>query len=181
VFEKIRDNLNEVIDLAEKCPEKYQVKCFEVLLDSLVKAETMPTEAVAGVPPASTEPSGKPKSDFFSQYNILQDEWSRVFHFDGDSWSIIIKAKDLREKAKSKKQIKLALLVGVKNLLKTGESAILRTELIDMCNQYSTYDQGNFAAHMKSQHNLFLRKGDGWILTRPGNEEAAKVIKELAK
>lgn len=181
MFEKVRGSLNEVIDLAGQCPEKYQVKCFEVLLDALVKSETMPTGFVAGAPPISAEMSGKPKSDFFSRYGISQDEWTRVFHFDGDSWSIIVKGKDLGEKAKSKKQVKLGLLLGVKSLLETGEAIVPKESLINMCKQYATYDQGNFSANMKKQQNLFLHKDDGWVLTNPGLEEAAEVIKELAK
>ena len=39
MLEKIKDKLNEVVAIAETCPAKYQVKCFEILLSSLVRAE----------------------------------------------------------------------------------------------------------------------------------------------
>jgi len=35
MFENVKVSLNEVIEIANKCPERYQVKCFEILLDAL--------------------------------------------------------------------------------------------------------------------------------------------------
>ena len=174
MFEKIRDHLNEVIDIADKCPEKYQVKCFEILLDALVKGEAVVAGAIAGL-----KMPGKLEPDFFRRYSISKDEWARVFHFDDSSYEII--ASDLKERSKAGKQVKLALLLGIKGLLETGESSISKESLIDICKRYSAYDAPNFAAHMKKQKNLFLRKGDRWSLTIPGQEKAAEVIKELAQ
>lgn len=174
MLEEIRNCLNEVIGIANECPEKYQVKCFEILLDALVKGE-----ALAGAPVIGPKVTGKLKPEFFSHYSISQDEWTRLFHFDGTSCSIIV--KDLREKTVSRKQVKLALLIGIKSLLETREATISKESLIDICEQYATYDSSNFATHMKNQKNLFLPKGDSWLLTMPGQEKAADVIKELAQ
>ena len=179
MFEKIRECLNEVIDIANKCPEKYQIKCFEILLDAVVKGEAAATQAIVGLPAAAVQVPEKPKFDFFSQHGISDDEWSRVFHFDGSSYSIIVKS--LGEKRTSKKQIKLALLLGTTKLLNTREATILKDELMELCKTYSAYDQANFAAHMKNQKDLFLAKGNDWILTVPGRDKAAEVIKELAQ
>lgn len=173
MLEKIRDFLNEVIDMANQCPEKYQLKCFEVLLDALVKAEA---PAASPIGPKLT---GKLQPEFFSRHSISQDEWSKVFHFDGTSCSVIV--KDLREKTVSKKQVKLGLLLGVASLLESGEATISKESLVDMCQQYAAYDSKNFATHMRNQKNVFLPKGDGWLLTMPGQEEAAEAIKELAQ
>jgi hypothetical protein len=174
MFEKIRNCLNEVINIADQCPEKYQVKCFEILLDALVKGE-----AVAAAPAIGVEVPGKRGVDFFQLHNISKDEWTRVYHFDGSSYSIIV--KDLRERPTSKKQVKLALLLGIKSLLEMAEATVSKESLIDICKQYATYDAANFAAHIKKQKNLFLPKGDGWLLTMPGQDRAAEVIKELAQ
>lgn len=38
MFETIKKHLDEVIEVSDKCPDKYQVKCFEILLDSLVSS-----------------------------------------------------------------------------------------------------------------------------------------------
>ena len=179
MFEKVREHLNEVIDIANKCPEKYQAKCFEILLDAVVKGESTTSGIIAGLPAVKAQMSGPDKSPFFSQHSISEDEWSRVFHFDGISYSIIV--KNLGEKVKSRKQIKLALLLGITKILNTGEATIPKDELMELCKTYSAYDQSNFAAHMKNRKDLFLAKGNDWTLTMPGRDEAAKTIKELSQ
>lgn len=172
MFEEVKDHLNEVISIADKCPEKYQVKCFEILLSSLTRPEMPSIKGVAGAPAVA-------KIDFFSNYQIPQKEWQRVFHFDGSSYQVIV--KDLKGRGKAPKQVKLALLIGVKELLETGEATISRELLIEACEKYAAYDASNFAANMKVRKNLLLPKGDGWVLTVPGQEQAAEVIKELAQ
>lgn len=171
MFNKVKECLSEIIAIADKCPEKYQVKCFEVLLNALVRPEISTGGTVGEVPVPA-------KSNFFSRYNITEEEWSKVFAFDGSSFSIIVNLKD---KAIARKQIKLALLLGVKNLLETGVSAFSRVSLVELCEKYATFDSSNFAKHMNKKKNLLLSKGDGWVLTRPGENEAAELIKELAQ
>jgi len=36
MFEQIKEKLQEIIEIAENCPEKYQDKCFEILLKALI-------------------------------------------------------------------------------------------------------------------------------------------------
>ena len=172
MFEKVKECLDEVISIANKCPEKYQVKCFEILLSSLVRPEAPSAVPIPGAPTVS-------KPDFFSNYGISEKEWQQVFYFDGNSYSLI--AKDLKEKGKAGKQVKLALLLSVKELLNTGVATVSRESLTDACEKHAAYDSSNFATNMKRNINLLLPKGDGWVLTFPGQEQAAEVIKELAQ
>ncbi len=179
MFETAKQHLNDVIEIANKCPEKYQVKCFEVLLELLVSGKSINPVAqpVSGV----TSPQEIPiaASNFFSQNSIAQEQWELIFNFDGNVCNVVV--QDLKEKTVSGKQIKLALLLGIKNQFVTGTPSISKDELIDMCRQYATFDSGNFSAHMKNQKILFLSKGNkGWQLTRPGCKKAAQIIKELA-
>ena len=174
MFEKVKEHLNEIIGIADKCPEKYQVKCFEILLGALVKPEI---PSAAGVAEAAVIS----EADFFSRHEISPKEWQRVFHFDGKSaYSIIV--GDLKVKPTVGKQERLALLLGVKNLLETGDAAISKDPLIELCERYSAYDSSKFATYIRQRKNLFLSKGkEGWALTIPGQAKAAEVIKELAQ
>ena len=173
MFETISNHLNEVIDIANKCPDKYQVKCFEILLDAIVKWQATTSLQTSGAVMPSND-----RFDFFQSHDISQDQWTRVFHFDGDSFKIIV--KNLKEKPTSKRQIRLALLLGAKNLLETDEAFVPKDILIDICKKYNAYDSPNFSSNMKKQKDLFLAQGNGWILTIPGQEQAADIIKELA-
>lgn len=182
MFEKIREYLNEVIEISNKCPDKYQTKCFEILLDALVKGETAVTGTATGVPTIITQASNQQEPLFFSTHDISPEVWKRVLHFDGNSYTIIVKDKNIKDKAVSKKQVKLGLLLGIKNLLETREPIIPKGELINICKQYSAFDSANFATHIKKQKNLFISKAKNvWSLTVPGQEKAAEVIKELAQ
>jgi len=177
MLDRIKQQLNDVITIADSCPEKYQVKCFEVLLNALLSAEGIPSGVkVPG------EILMRPSPDFFTRYNIVEEQWQKVFHFDGTAYSIIV--SDLNEKTASKKQMKLALLLGVKALLEGGESGegiIEKGQLVELCKQYAAYDSANFTTYMRRNKNLFLPKGNNWILTKPGQKQAAEVIKELSQ
>lgn len=176
MFEKIRVALNEVIEISNECPQELRLKCFEILLDALVKTEFSTSTVIPSTPAKSPEV----EPQFFAQYEITKTEWGRIFHFDGKSYTII--AKDLKESTKAGQQIKLALLLGVKGLLESNESTIFKGELMEICKKYSAYDQANFAGHMKKQKHFFITKGkDSWGLTIPGQERAVEVIKELVQ
>ena len=177
MLEKIKDKLNDVIAIADECPEKYQVKCFEILLNALLTAEGVVPVTRATV--TTERVIGKPSSEFFTRQNITEEEWQKVFHFDGTTYSIIV--DDLKETTKSKKQVNLALLEGIKELLTGGVATIVKDDLIEFCKKYDAYDSSNFAAHMKKQKSLFLAKGDNWNLTKPGEKRAGEVIKELSQ
>ena len=177
MLEKIKDKLKEVVAIAETCPEKYQVKCFEILLSSFVRTET--EVPIIGAAITTGQVGEKVAPAFFARQNITEEEWQKVFHFDGTTYSIIV--DDLKETTKSKKQVNLALLEGIKELLTGGVATIVRDDLIELCKKYYAYDSSNFAAHMKKQKSLFLARGDNWSLTKPGEKRAAEVVKDLSQ
>ena len=88
--------------------------------------------------------------------------------------------KDLKEKTNSKKQVKLALLLGVGGLLVGGQPVFSKERLIEVCREYGAYDAPNFASHMKKQRDMFIAQGNDWSLTVPAQQRAAEAIKELA-
>ena len=177
MLEKIKESLKEVVAIAETCPEKYQVKCFEILLSSLVRAEV--EVPITGAAVTAGQVGEKAAPVFFTRQNITEEEWQKVYHLEGTTYAIIV--DDLKETAKAKKQVKLALLEGIKELLTGGVATIIRDDLVESCKKYDAYDSSNFATHMKNQKSLFLAKGDNWSLTKPGEKRAAEVIKELAQ
>ena len=36
ILHEVKNKIDSVIEIAEKCPEKYQVKCFEILLSFII-------------------------------------------------------------------------------------------------------------------------------------------------
>ncbi len=205
MFENVAEHLDEAIRLSELCPEKYQIPCFQALIRVLAESDSPPilrnpgrvlpsrggSYSGNGEPTASSSDasisdgvSGRQRqaedrgSLFLNQYQISDASISRVYHLDGDSYRIIV--KDLKERTTSKKQIKLALLLGVGGLLAGGQPVFSKQRLIEVCREYGAYDGPNFASHMKRQRDMFVAQGNEWSLTVPAQQRAAEAIKQLA-
>ena len=199
MFENVSEHLDEAVRLAERCPEKYKVPCFEALIRVLAEPDSfqgqngsgsgLPVDRSSETPSfamnCSHEPTGSTVSQqqghrgpiFLDQYQIPSLSISRVYHLNGDSYRIIV--KDLNERTISKKQVKLALLLGVGELLTADSPVFSKDRLIEVCREYGAYDAPNFASHMKKQRDMFIAQGNGWSLTVPGQQRAAEAIKEL--
>jgi|TARA_Y100000310_G_C20550678_1_gene747902 hypothetical protein len=204
VFENVAEHLDEAVKLAERCPEKYQIPCFQALIRVLAQSDSPSAQngngqnghgdahrlVGNGDTSASTSngsytnsgASGQQPSErgpiFLNQHQIPEPSISRVYHLDGNSYRIIV--KDLKEKTNSKKQVKLALLLGVGGLLAGGDPVFSKERLIEVCKEYGAYDAPNFASHMKKQRDMFISQGNDWSLTVPAQQRAAEAIKELA-
>jgi hypothetical protein len=174
MFEKVKESLKQVIEISDSCPETYKIKCFEVLLEAIVREghEKVTTYT-------AQEDKIKSKSTFFARNEITDEQWQKIFYFDGNNYEIIV--NDLNENTTAKKQTRLALLLGIKKQLESNEPFIAKDTLVEICKKYSCYDSANFSSHMKKNKNWFLAKENGWNLTNPGQQEAVKVIKELAQ
>ena len=194
MFENVSEHLDEAVRLAERCPEKYQIPCFQALIRVLAQSDSLPSNGGEGNPingvgdAAASLANGAYTPDrqqagnrgpiFLEQHQIPGASISRVYHLDGDSYRIIV--KDLKEKTNSKKQVKLALLLGVGGLLAGGQPVFTKERLIEVCREYGAYDAPNFASHMKKQRDMFIAQGNEWSLTVPAQQRAAEAIKELA-
>jgi len=198
VFENVAEHLDEAVRLAERCPEKYQIPCFQALIRVLAQSDSLPLNSgeshpiygvadsatstangsYTGAGPARRQQAGDRGAIFLEQHQIPGASISRVYHLDGDSYRIIV--KDLKEKTNSKKQVKLALLLGVGGLLAGGQPVFTKERLIEVCREYGAYDGPNFASHMKKQRDMFIAQGSEWSLTVPAQQRAAEAIKELA-
>ena len=200
MFENVAEHLDEAVRLAERCPEKYQIPCFQALIRVLAQSDSplpqngngharqldmngetafAPTNGSHSSPATNGKQlPGERGPIFLDQHQIPEPSISRVYHLDGGSYRIIV--KDLKEKTNSKKQVKLALLLGVGGLLSSGQPVFSKERLIEVCREYGAYDAPNFASHMKKQRDMFIAQGNDWSLTVPAQQRAAEAIKELA-
>ena len=200
MFENVAEYVDEAVRLAERCPEKYQIPCFEALIRVLAQSDsplpqngygnghsngeaastqsngTLAKGSYTGLDGQQT--TGERGAIFLDQHQLPGASISRVYHLDGNSYRIIV--KDLKERTNSKKQVKLALLLGVGGLLAGGQPVFSKERLIEACREYGAYDAPNFASHMKKQRDMFIAQGNEWSLTVPAQQRAAEAIKELA-
>lgn len=169
MFKQIKERLKEIAEIADGCPSQYREKCFSILLERYLSSiEKVPAEKPSEVPPAAVEklPMG-----------LSRDVMTRIFHIEGGKYKIIV--KDLKVKPKAKKQVKLALLLGMKNKMETGTPLIPREELSQICPQYGALEI-NIKRNINRRRDLFIEKGDTWKLTILGEQKAREIIEELA-
>jgi hypothetical protein len=171
MFEEIKEEIQGIVKIAESCPEKFQISCFELLLQHALRQRQVSEEDIGKL-------TGPPQFELFcKQYDVTRDQLAQVYHFEDDECGIIVKSLGVTPKAK--KQGRLGLLIGVQSLYSTGKPLVLKDNLIEACKSYDGYDASNFAANMKSHKNLFVAHDQDWKLTQPGLGEAAKLIREL--
>ena len=177
MFGELNGQLMKVVALAESCPERYKASCFEILWTAVVQQSYSQPENNQNSIGTLTGTAGP--SDSISSNGIDANVWQKAFHFQEDSWVIIV--RNLKETTKAKKQVKLALLSGIADKHSGGRGLIARTTLVDYCKNHAAYDSANFSATMKRQKDLFIDADGGWMLTIPGEERALEVIEELTQ
>ncbi|GAG51126.1 unnamed protein product [marine sediment metagenome] len=179
MFDKIKQELEEIIRIADSCPEPYRVECFKILLQHTLARYGLPTVTEGPIEEVAPQKGTKEFARFCQQHDVTEEQLLKVFHLEDDVCKIIV--KDLKEKEKAPQQIRLGLLLGIQNLYLDGNPLVPREPLRELCKQYGTYDGANFAANMKKHRDLFLIEGKDWKLTTPGLEEATQVIQDLSQ
>ena len=174
-----KDLASEVSDI----PVDLRAIAYKVLLTAHIGAPT--GGSMSGVAGASG--SGPRKVEgivgdalvkWADRYAVTMEQVQRVLEFEESGFQVIAK---LSTKVKSHIQEALALLIGVGHIAVEGIGTIPKNDLIEACKEYAGYDQPNFSSHMRKRKNLFGSESEGnWKLTRPGEERAADMIKEIA-
>jgi hypothetical protein len=181
MLEQFKKQLHEITKLVELCPDRYKEKCFEILLQHLLLLEEAKLAPVRIPKPSDTGLFEKLSPAFtrFIETHGLNEAISNVFQIDDGRCEIIVRGIETRKKATG--QVRLGLLLGIKNLILNGSPNVTYEELRQLCIDHSVYDSANFAAIMKKNRDLFLTEANNWKLTKPGENKAAELIKELGQ
>lgn len=180
MFEQLKKQLKEIVEIADQCPEHYREKCFSILLEHFLASKEKQIEPKDETPEiAGIGLSGKWPPEFS---RFLKDHKltavSSVFHLEEGRCEIIV--RNIKTKKKATGEVRLALLLGVKHMAEEGSPNVPNEELRQLCSNHGVLDTPNFTSIMKKNKDLFLVKDKDWKLTKPGENEAAIIIKELA-
>lgn len=197
---ELEQKIKEFIEISDKCPEKYQLKCFELLVGNYLASNTKKEENNTSqsdnssdlsknlTPPKQTELTlsdlhVKVKS-FLQKSNLTLEVINSVFYKEGDS--ILLLVDDLKAVKSSEVQIRIALLNAFVSAINTGNFEFDGEEVRAETQKRKAYDKANFAANFKNNSSLFeeissYNKTNPIIkLTESGKERIAELIKELA-
>ena len=172
--EQLSELARLAVAVAEECPEPYRTPCFEIVLRFLL-ASRWPSEPKGTTP---DEHAGIPS--FLARNGVDKAMLERVI--DLASGSILV-----RELGKSNADVvrKLAILMAIAEALRTGEPIVRKEALVEEAKHWSAYDSSNFARYLKNASydgkRVFSITNSGDLrLTKPGEDYAAALVKELA-
>jgi hypothetical protein len=111
--------------------------------------------------------------------NLTPEQIGHVFHIDGDTVELI--ADKIPGTKQGEKVINTYVLVGIRELLRSGEprfdNELGRTE----CERMGTHGKTNHTTILKSPGKVMTGSvKTGWTLTAPGLTAGAELVKELA-
>lgn len=189
-YDKIRQEIKEIVDIASEVPEKFQEKCFEVLLNNFLVKETSPKQDVQNNLP-STPPQGQSLESKVPMHATLRAFMQRTKITDNELNTIMIHdngeihfVHEPSTKNSSQGQIEWSLLLALKKAVLQGELSVDPEDARSICKEKGYYSQDHFAEYFKKKSRLFkgpmVAQGSPQSLTLDGQNELAKLIKTLA-
>jgi hypothetical protein len=206
VADDLKTRVLELAEIARACPENLQEKCFELLLQDLLREQSgrarPPAEAVQAGDPAEelaeenpTEGQGAPQGDlgtgdvhvkvrrFLEKYNLDLNDLNQIFYKQGAE--ILPLYEDLRTTRMAESQIRIALLLALRTAIATGDFEFDGEAVRSETQARKSYDQGNFTSNFKASKSLFdgfekyEKKSPVVKLSEDGRRELAELIREL--
>jgi len=205
MIEKIEEKLAELIGIADSVPEKYSVKCFELLLsyelglnkdmptDKPNEISSKPDESGIAAAAAASTPSQREVSEsdlhlkfkqFLKKYRIDLEKINQLYYIEGDDFLPIY--DDLKTVRSAETQIRLALFQAMINAMKDGSFEFDGEAVRVECQKRKAYDSSNFSANFKNNASLFdgfssYKKDEQIRLSEQGKEELNKLIQEISE
>lgn len=187
MYESIKEKIEEILKITNKCPENLQEKCFELLITPLIKGGR--STDVEEKSNDETDVEEEPKKDFIisidvkaflHQYNVAEEKLSSLFLMQENK---VRPTYSLSTTKKARGQIQIAVLSALENALKGGKFQFSIPATKNRCIELKTYDVANFQKIFKKNKELFksLDDAENVELSPSGKEKLAEVIIQMTK
>lgn len=181
-----KEELKEIVELSNSVPDKFQIKCFELVLTNALKPsgrQQFEEKDSNKLQPGELS-SGDYKlpvtlSAFIGQYKLNTQNVLNLFHIDKES---IVPIYNLTARNKKQAQTQLALLLSLENALNTGKFSFDQKLLRTKCEENKIYDYTNFKTYLKQNGTYYKNIDDDEIfLTPDGKTALADLLETLTK
>ncbi len=204
----LKGKVKEIAEIAQTLPENLQQSCFELLLRHYLASTEpacAPAKAVAAEPVGaspitaaetlqSLEEAARGQADltnndlhvkarrFMEKYSVSLADLNNLLYKEGQQ--ILPLYEDVKTTRMAEAQIRIALLLSLRNALTNGEFEATIDAVRTECRDRKCYDQGNFAANFRNNQSLFdfdkyTKEMAEVRLSENGRKELAQLIKEL--
>jgi len=185
MYQQLKSEIKEIIEIVNQCPERLQEKCFEVLLEnylssfkvekSSIKKSATTLEDIERKPVEPEVQNEKSVSQaneeiavrdfhvkiqrFLSSNNLGTKIINELYY--KENGKILPLYESLKSTKMSECQIRLALLTAFENSYTDGNGEMyFNGEVVrQRCNDMKCYDSTNFSRIFKNNANLF----DNWV------------------
>ncbi|MGR3302180.1 MAG: hypothetical protein ACUZ8I_06720 [Candidatus Scalindua sp.] len=203
-MKEYKKDILEIADIANKCPEKLQEICFELLLEKYLETKFNPQQATP--PPQKDDKKDNTQEEkgdndehpeqseivksslhlkarkFMEKNSVTIEEINNLYYKEDDD--ILPLFEDLKTTRTAESQIRIALLRCLKNALNSGEFKCEIEDIRDEANTRKSYDSKNWSNNFKNNATLFdfdkfSKTVKSIKLSEAGKAELSAVIKEL--
>lgn len=196
-YSKLKIEIVEIANIATSVPEPFRAKCFEILLTHLLAPISKVDEPAAPQSPSEGEISKKSDAAvpltapislsasvraFMKKTGITEEELGKAFYHENDEFHFLIEPSPATVRRGA---IEWALLLAARNGILSNNFEVDPEDVRSMCQEKGYYDPTNFWKAFQSSKNKGLfngalkSQGDARKLTAAGQEELAKVLREL--
>jgi len=134
----------------------------------------MPQSAVSGFDDVQLGPKAM---RWLQRHGLSRGHLDEIYHFDVGTVDVI--ASYVPGDSKREMTINCYLLSGIRGLLKEDTSTLDETDAIALCKRLTAYDKNNHTAHRAAVGNRMTGAKPTFILTGPGENAAAELIKQM--
>lgn len=195
MFDDGIETLEKILALVAKCPEVLQEKCFEILLHAYVNKTAVHENSRA---PKEGGLSATPNGPAVEQANLITGvpeqikprlvamagrmkvspgDFAALFDFQLDPFNFHALAVPGGTKAEKARNV--ALLLGAKAYLTTGQWTADWKESRAVCVDQNCFDANNYATHLKHTHIKTASAASGITLSGTGVTGAEALLRKL--
>ena len=187
MLDKLKADLDAIIELVNRAPAPLQETAFKMILEQWFIVNTAPKPAPSLpsaplAPAAPAAPTGIPDhvKPFLTANAITTNILEKVFHPTGPGAQLL--ASSIPGNGKANQLVSLSLLLCVKQALESGNFTCTLKELRELAVHYDCYDSTNFSKTLKANKNYYnpREKGADLELSGPGRKKAGEIIKSIA-
>ena len=201
MYEELKAEIKEIIEITKECPAELQQRCFEILLDNylqkfkttrsvqtvIAQNEDKVDESSIESNEVSTTTSDITENDihvkvrkFFQLNNINVTDLNRIYY--KENGQLLPYYESMHSTKMSECQIRLTLLTAFEEGFATGDFAVNGENVRKRCQELKCYDSPNFATNFKNNAALFdnwadkYDKNTDYILSVEGKKQLAQTL-----
>lgn len=205
MYEELKAEIKEILEITKECPAELQQKCFEILLDSFLQKYKAPQVTVTANPIQVKERVEVPMTatadftssageitendfhvkvrKFFQTNSINVADLNRIYY--KENGQLMPYYESMHSTKMSECQIRLTLLTAFEAGFANGEFIVNGETVRKRCQDLKCYDSPNFATTFKNNSVIFdnwaekYDKNAEYILSVEGKKQLAQTLVKL--